>query len=84
MICPYRDGYWKAILDIYNALNDNNDSNIIRSKKAYKNFVTSMLDTLLKSPDFLDEWISYGGAMKHSDRYVCYVTKDGKFYTVER
>lgn len=84
MICPERDGYWKAILDIYNVLNDNNDSNIGRSKKAYKNFVTSMLNTLLKSPDFLDEWIRYGGAMEYSDRYVCYVTKDGKFYTVER
>ena len=84
MISPYRDGYWKAILDIYNVLNDNNDSNIGRSKKAYKNFVITMLHTLLKNPDFLDEWISYGGAINHSHRYDCYVTKDGKFYTVER
>ena len=82
MVSSYRDGYWKAILDVYNTLNNNNDSNIDRSKKAYKNFVITMLDTLLKSPDFLDEWMNYGGMIEHSDKYNCYVTKDGKFYKV--
>lgn len=80
----YRDGYFKALLDLYNALNDNNDINIGKSKKKYKNFVTTMIDTLLKNPHFLDEWMDYGGKIEHSNIYKCYVDDDSRFYIRER
>lgn len=81
MISSYRDGYWKALLDIYNALSNNNDTNVTnKSKKKYKNFVLAMINVLLKEPEFLDEWMAYGGMIEHSDIYKCYVDDDGTFF----
>lgn len=61
MIDNYRGGYKKALLDIYNFMNDyENIYRECKSKKQYRTMVSSLCMLLLKKPEKLDMWMKYG------------------------
>lgn len=55
----YKDGYWKAIVDLKNFIERVDDRT--KSKKQYKEYILSLLNTLATDQLSLEPFIDYGG-----------------------
>jgi hypothetical protein len=81
----YRRGYKKALLDIAHLL-ENHDDFYLKSKKKYKNFVTSLLRLILTNQELCDKILIYGEFGEYwfdDDKYLI-VTPDGEVKIKER
>lgn len=75
----YRKGYWKSQLDLLHIL-ENMDDSSLRSKKQYKNFITSLLKLVLTNSKLGDKMMMYGEFIDYwtdDDEYLI-ITKDGE------
>lgn len=75
----YREGYWKAQVDLLHILENMEDSGL-RSKKQYKNFITSLLKLVLTNNKLHDKMMMYGEFIDYwtdDDEYLI-ITKDGE------
>lgn len=75
----YREGYWKAQVDLLHIL-ENMDDSSLRSKKQYKNFITSLLKLVLTNSKLGDKMMMYGEFIDYwtdDDEYLI-ITKDGE------
>ena len=73
----YHKGYWKAQVDLLHILENMNDSSL-RSKKQYKNFITSLLKLVLTNSKLGDKMMMYGEFIDYwtdDDEYLI-ITKD--------
>lgn len=81
----YRRGYRKALLDITHLLERYEDC-YLKSKKKYKNFVTSLLRLILTNQELCDKILIYGEFSEYwfdDDKYLI-VTPDGEVKIKER
>jgi hypothetical protein len=81
----YRRGYKKALLDITHLLERYDDYHL-KSKKKYKNFVTSLLRLILTNQELCDKILIYGEFSEYwldDDRYLI-ITPDGEVKIKER
>lgn len=69
MIESYRSGYLKCMVDLVNACGHTNIMSL-RSGKQMRRFIESLLGAFVSNPDFLDEWIDYGGNPKYMNHTV--------------
>lgn len=60
MIESYRSGYLKCMVDLVNVCRQTNVMSL-KSGKKMRRFIESLLSAFVSNPDFLDEWIDYGG-----------------------
>ena len=75
----YRKGYWKSQVDLLHIL-ENVDDSSLRSKKQYKNFITSLLKLVLTNSKLGDKMMMYGEFIDYwtdDDEYLI-ITKDGE------
>lgn len=75
----YHKGYWKAQVDLLHIL-ENMDDSSLRSKKQYKNFITSLLKLVLTNSKLGDRMMMYGEFIDYwtdDDEYLI-ITKDGE------
>lgn len=75
----YHKGYWKAQVDLLHIL-ENVDDSSLRSKKQYKNFITSLLKLVLTNNKLGDKMMMYGEFIDYwtdDDEYLI-ITKDGE------
>ena len=75
----YHKGYWKSQVDLLHILENVDDSNL-RSKKQYKNFITSLLKLVLTNSKLGDKMMMYGEFIDYwtdDDEYLI-ITKDGE------
>lgn len=64
MIESYRSGYLKCMVDLVNVCGQTNVMSL-KSGKKMRRFIESLLSAFVSNPDFLDEWIDYGGNPQH-------------------
>lgn len=79
MTFEFRDGYWKCMLDLYNFIQAG-ENNSINSKKKYKKFISTLINTLLTDAEFLDKWAEVGGMTQHIETHDCCIKTDGTFF----
>lgn len=75
----YHKGYWKAQVDLLHIL-ENMDDSSLKSKKQYKNFITSLLKLVLTNNKLGDKMMMYGEFIDYwtdDDEYLI-ITKDGE------
>lgn len=75
----YHKGYWKSQVDLLHIL-ENMDDSSLRSKKQYKNFITSLLKLVLTNSKLGDKMMMYGEFIDYwtdGDEYLI-ITKDGE------
>ena len=75
----YHKGHWKSQVDLLHIL-ENMDDSSLRSKKQYKNFITSLLKLVLTNSKLGDKMMMYGEFIDYwtdDDEYLI-ITKDGK------
>lgn len=75
----YYKGYWKSQVDLLHIL-ENMDDSSLRSKKQYKNFITSLLKLVLTNSKLGDKMMMYGEFIDYwtdDDEYLI-ITKDGE------
>lgn len=73
----YHKGYWKSQVDLLHIL-ENIDDSSLRSKKQYKNFITSLLKLVLTNSKLGDKMMMYGEFIDYwtdDDEYLI-ITKD--------
>ena len=67
MTFEYRNGYWKAILDVLENIVNHSNHMGLNSKKKYQKYIATYLTLLLQNPHVLDSFIQYGGAIWNDD-----------------
>ena len=75
----YHKGYWKSQVELLHIL-ENIDDSSLRSKKQYKNFITSLLKLVLTNSKLGDKMMMYGEFIDYwtdDDEYLI-ITKDGE------
>lgn len=75
----YHKGYWKSQVDLLHIL-ENMDDSSLKSKKQYKNFITSLLKLVLTNNKLGDKMMMYGEFIDYwtdDDEYLI-ITKDGE------
>ena len=75
----YHKGYWKSQVDLLHIL-ENMDDSSLKSKKQYKNFITSLLKLVLTNSKLGDKMMMYGefiDCWTDDDEYLI-ITKDGE------
>ena len=75
----YHNGNWKSQVDLFHIL-ENMDDSSLRSKKQYKNFITSLLKLVLTNSKLGDKMMMYGEFIDYwtdDDEYLI-ITKDGE------
>lgn len=75
----YHKGYWKSQVDLLHIL-ENMDDSSLRSKKQYKNFITSLLKLVLTNSKLGDKMMMCGEFIDYwtdDDEYLI-ITKDGE------
>lgn len=75
----YHKGYWKSQVDLLHIL-ENIDDSSLKSKKQYKNFITSLLKLVLTNSKLGDKMMMYGEFIDYwtdDDEYLI-ITKDGE------
>lgn len=75
----YHKGYWKSQVDLLHIL-ENIDDSSLRSKKQYKNFITSLLKLVLTNSKLGDKMMMYDEFIDYwtdDDEYLI-ITKDGE------
>lgn len=76
MIESYRSGYLKCMVDLVNACNDTSVLSL-KSGKKVRRFIESLLSAFVSHPDFLDEWIDYGGNPQYMS-YTIVLSPEGE------
>ena len=76
MIESYRSGYLKCMVDLVNTRNDISVLSL-KSGKKVRRFIESLLSAFVSHPDFLDEWIDYGGNPKYMS-YTIVLSPEGE------
>ena len=76
MTYDFSGGYFKALMDVYNILNEGNISSL-NSKKKYECFIKSFLSLLLTHGDVREDMMRYGANIDYWKTKLI-IEQDGK------